>query len=150
MVSGFVLAGTGLAVHALHAATSGVAAGVAWWGWGVLAVLAVLAAGALLVMQQQRLQQHWRGPEQRLCGALQRIRQGDLAFRVTLRRGDPLQPLAEECNELLEWLNHNPPPAASRTGSDLVPLKARSRAAAAVVEPARSVPVAALATAGPS
>ncbi|MFO1077671.1 MAG: hypothetical protein U1E73_08085 [Planctomycetota bacterium] len=59
------------------------------------------------------------GPEYRLVLAMQRIRRGDLSFRVHLRRGDLLVPLARECNELLEWLNRNPPQGAV-TGGDLV------------------------------
>ena len=59
------------------------------------------------------------GPEYRLRRALQRIRTGDLGFRVNLRRGDLLAGLAQECNELLDWLNANPPRGA-HTGTDIV------------------------------
>jgi len=148
LVSGFVLCGSALAVQALHSAAAGGPVLVSLWGWIALAAFAVLAGLSLLWMQQQRLRRHLLGPQQRLCGALQRIRQGDLAFRVTLRKGDPLGPLADECNELLDWLNRNPPLAASRIGSDLVPLKSRSKVPVAVVEPVRPAVAAQFASAG--
>ena len=40
---------------------------------------------------------------------MQRIRAGDVGFRVAIHRGQPLGRLLHECNGLLEWLNHNPP-----------------------------------------
>lgn len=40
---------------------------------------------------------------------MQRIRSGDVDFRVALRRGEPLSQLLHECNRLLEWLIRNPP-----------------------------------------
>ena len=81
------------------------------------------AAGLIVVVQAVRLANRVAGPEARLQGALQRIREGDVAFRVTLRRGDLLTGLARECNELLDWLNANPP-SGVRTGSDVVALEA--------------------------
>lgn len=150
LVGGFVLAGSAFAIHALHSAAVGGPVAVSLPGWIALALLAVVAGLSLLVMQHQRLCHHLQGPEQRLRGALQRIREGDLAFRVTLRKGDLLAPLADECNELLDWLNRNPPAAANRIGSDLVPLKARSKPPAVMVEPVRPTVVVALAPAGES
>lgn len=63
------------------------------------------------------------GPEYRLRHAMQRIRTRDVGFRVSLRRGDLLTGLARECNELLDWLNENPP-AGVRTGGDVVDVEA--------------------------
>lgn len=78
----------------------------------------LLAAVAVVVVQSMRIAGRVSGPEFRLVQSLQRIRSGDLAFRVHLRKGDLLADLAHECNVLLDWLNANPP-VGSRTGSDL-------------------------------
>jgi hypothetical protein len=79
-----------------------------------------LVASALTVVAQSlRVANRVAGPEFRLCQALQRIRSGDVAFRVHLRRGDLLTDMAYECNELLDWLNANPPRGV-RMGSDVV------------------------------
>jgi hypothetical protein len=105
----------------LAAASAGRAAdptGVGFW----LAVGGFFAASAaVVVLQSVRLARRVAGPELRLRRALQRIRARDVGFRVTLRRGDLLADLARECNEVLEWLNANPPPGV-RTGSDVVGL----------------------------
>ncbi len=79
----------------------------------------VLASAALVVVQASRVAHRVEGPERRLVEALRRMRQGDLSFRVHLRRGDPLGGVARECNELLDWLNANPP-AGVQTGGDIV------------------------------
>lgn len=78
-----------------------------------------LSAGALVVVQAGRVAARLAAPERRLVTALRRMRDGDLSFRVHLRRGDPLSAVARECNELLDWLNANPP-AGARTGGDIV------------------------------
>ncbi len=86
----------------------------------VLFVGAFLVAGAAVVaVQSLRVANRVAGPEYRLRQALQRIRSGDVGFRISLRRGDLLTGLAAECNELLDWLNRNPP-VGVRTGSDVV------------------------------
>lgn len=79
----------------------------------------VLASAALVMVQASRIASRVEGPERRLIQALRRMREGDLSFRVHLRRGDPLAGVARECNELLDWLNANPPPGA-RVGGDIV------------------------------
>lgn len=79
----------------------------------------LLAAGAVVVMQAARVANRVAGPEQRLIRAMQRMRGGDLSFRVHLRKGDLLTGLALECNQLLDWLNENPP-SGTRTGTDLI------------------------------
>jgi hypothetical protein len=79
----------------------------------------LLACGAVVLVQSVRLAARVAGPEYRLRRALQRIRAGDVGFRVTLRRGDLLTGVAQDTNELLEWLNRNPP-VGVRTGSDIV------------------------------
>jgi hypothetical protein len=88
------------------------------------AILAVaggflLISGAVVMVQAMKVARRVAGPEHCLRQAMRRIRNGDLAFRVHLRKGDLLVELAEECNELLDWLNHNPP-AGAVTGSDVV------------------------------
>ncbi len=79
----------------------------------------LLAGAAVVAVQSMRVAARVAGPEHRLRLALRRIRAGDLGFRVHLRRGDLLGGLAVECNQLLDWLNQNPP-GAVRRGSDLV------------------------------
>lgn len=86
--------------------------------WLLTATMAT-ATAACAVFFAVRAAGRVAGPEHRLVAAMRRIRGGDLAFRVHLRRGDLLTPLARECNELLEWLNANPP-AGVVTGGDLV------------------------------
>ena len=44
------------------------------------------------------------GPAYRLKKALVQLREGDFSFRIQLRRGDELIPLADELNRALEWL----------------------------------------------
>jgi hypothetical protein len=103
---------------AAAAGRGGDPAGVGFW----LAVGGFFAASAaVVVVQSVRLARRVAGPELRLRRALQRIRSHDIGFRVTLRRGDLLSDLARECNEVLEWLNANPP-AGVRMGSDVVVL----------------------------
>ncbi|HEX6813221.1 MAG TPA: hypothetical protein VF384_16485 [Planctomycetota bacterium] len=83
----------------------------------------VAASAAVVGMQSVRISNRVSGPESRLLQALQRIRTGDVGFRITLRRGDLLVALADECNELLDWLNRNPPNGA-HTGGDIVEVRA--------------------------
>lgn len=87
------------------------------------AALFVVASAVVVVFQSLHVANRVVGPEQRIVQSLRRMRHGDLAFRVHLRRGDLLTPVARECNELLEWLNENPPPGAS-VGSDVVRMTA--------------------------
>lgn len=106
----------GLLVDAATGADAGSAHPLFVAGSGFLCI-----AVAVTVLQAARVAHRVAGPEYRLQQALQRIRAGDLTFRVHLRKGDLLGGLANECNELLEWLNANPP-AGARTGSDLLDL----------------------------
>jgi methyl-accepting chemotaxis protein len=103
------------------------AAGTAWIGAGrqtehgllIAAAVFVLASGMLVLVQSLRLANRVAGPEYRLIEVLRRIRSGDLTVRAHLRRADLLHDLAGECNELLEWLNANPPRGAV-TGGDVI------------------------------
>ncbi len=83
----------------------------------------LVACACVVTLQSVRLAKRVSGPEYRLRRALQRIRSGDVGFRIALRRGDLLGGLARECNDLLDWLNENPPRGA-RTGSDIVEVAA--------------------------
>lgn len=80
-----------------------------------------LASGAVVVFQALRFSHRIAGPAYRLVRSMERMRSGDLAFRVNLRRGDHLTEVAAEMNRLLDWLNANPPSGA-RTGTDVVEL----------------------------
>ncbi|MCB9886250.1 MAG: hypothetical protein H6838_12205 [Planctomycetes bacterium] len=93
-------------------------------GLGAIYLLAgtfLFASAVMVAVQSLRVAARVSGPEHRLRLAMQRIRSGDVGFRVNLRRGDLLGELAQECNALLDWLNQNPP-GAVRTGGDLVEL----------------------------
>jgi len=91
-----------------------------------LAILGfTLAVAALVVFQALRFSHRIAGPAYRLVKSLERIRSGDISFRVNLRRGDHLSEVAAELNNLLDWLNENPPPGV-KTGSDLVRVGRRS------------------------
>lgn len=92
----------------------------------------LLASALVVVVQALRVASRVAGPEHRLRVAMQRIRAGDIGFRVALRRGDLLGSLATECNALLDWLNHNPP-GSVRTGGDLVELPAQTEESADVL-----------------
>jgi len=97
------------------------AAGVdALWIWSVALAVAVL--GALLV-EVANIVRRFRRPEQQVRLAMQRIRAGDVGFRIARRRGEPLGRLVHECNDLLEWLNRNPPDGA-RVDRDVFELDA--------------------------
>lgn len=85
-----------------------------------LAVLGfTVASGAVVVFQALRFSNRIAGPAYRLVKSMERIRGGDIGFRVNLRRGDHLIDVATEMNNLLDWLNENPPAGVKR-GSDLV------------------------------
>ncbi len=79
----------------------------------------LLASCMVVIVHGTRTAYRIAGPEHRLAQSLRRVRKGDLAFRVSLRRGDLLSSLAYECNALIDYLNQNPPTGA-RTGSDVV------------------------------
>lgn len=68
----------------------------------------VIAAGVLLV-SSLKISHTIAGPAYRIQKSLERIRTGDLAFRVKLRKGDHLTELQDELNLLLDWLQAHPP-----------------------------------------
>lgn len=77
---------------------------------------------ALVFLQSARSARRLTGPVHRIKVGMQRVRQGDIAHRVHLRRDDELSQLAAEFNTLLDWLNENPP-AGVRTGGDVVEME---------------------------
>lgn len=108
-----------LTVHChglLRAAAAGEPPPVGAISW--LVVLGfVLACAAAVAWHCVRLARAVAGPELRLCRALQRARTGAAMAPIRLRRGDLLQDLAAECNELLATLPARPvdaPAAAER------------------------------------
>ncbi len=86
-----------------------------------------LASAAVVVFQALRLSHRIAGPAYRLIKSIERIRSGDISFRVNLRRGDHLTEVAAEMNNLLDWLNDNPPRGV-KTGTDVVRIGRKSTA----------------------
>lgn len=83
--------------------------GVGFW-LAILGFGAAVAVGvALACLHTAR---RVAGPEVRLCRALQRLRRGDVGFRISLRRGDLLTELAAECNALAAHLAERTAPPA--------------------------------------
>jgi hypothetical protein len=76
-----------------------------------LSILAfTVAAGVVGILQAVRFSHRIAGPAYRLIKSMERMRSGDIAFRIQLRKGDHLTEIADEMNRLLDWLNANPPP----------------------------------------
>jgi methyl-accepting chemotaxis protein len=72
-------------------------------------VLLILSAGGLVALQAVRYSHRIAGPSYRLLQSLERIKRGNLEFRVDLREGDELQELADGINSLMDWLAEHPP-----------------------------------------
>src|SRR5688572_11483228 len=79
----------------------------------------IVTAGAVVLIQALNLSHRVAGPMYRIIESMKRMRSGDIGFRVTLRKGDHLNEIADELNNVIDWLNVNPPPGVSR-GADLV------------------------------
>ena len=93
--------------HLLSAAAAGEHVVVGEAGlWLVVGGFLGACAGTA-VLQARRLGRLVAGPELRLRRSLQRMRSGDLDFRIALRTGDLLTGLAAECNELLETMRQS-------------------------------------------
>lgn len=80
--------------------------------WSVLGFCIVCSL--VIVVRGLRFSHHVAGPAYRLCKSLERIRSGDVAFRVKLRDGDFLGEVADELNRLLESIR----PERPKTGPD--------------------------------
>ena len=86
----------------------------------LLAVLGFTLVSCFFVVAQAiRMANRIAGPTLRITTAMQRVRLGDIGFRVYLRRGSYLSEIALEFNKVLDWLNENPPEGVL-TGSDVV------------------------------
>ena len=83
----------------------------------------VIVSAIVVVLQALRFSHRIAGPAYRLLKSMERLRSGDLAFRVHLRKGDHLVELADELNRVLDYLNEHPPRGAT-TGSDIVEVEA--------------------------
>lgn len=68
-----------------------------------------LVAAVFLLVNSLKISHTVAGPAYRICKSLERIRNGDLAFTVQLRKGDHLTEVRDQLNLLLDWLNANPP-----------------------------------------
>jgi hypothetical protein len=68
-----------------------------------------LVAAVYLMVNSLKISHRVAGPAYRICKSLERIRSGDLAFTVNLRKGDHLTEVRDQLNLLLDWLNENPP-----------------------------------------
>lgn len=82
---------------------------------------------AVMLVEVCNMIRRFRGPEQQIRVAMQRIRAGDIGFRVARRPGEPMARLVHECNGLLEWLNQNPP-CGVRVDGDVFDLDADDEA----------------------
>lgn len=99
-------------LRSLHSTTSPSTDGLV-----VSAAVFVASLVVVLLAEVANFTRRFHRPEQQVRTAMQRIRAGDVGFRVAMRRGEPLSRLLHECNGLLEWLNRNPPQGV-RTDSD--------------------------------
>lgn len=74
-----------------------------------LVVVFELVAAVYLMVNSLKVSHRVAGPAYRICKSLERIRSGDLNFKVNLRPGDHLTEIRDELNLLLDWLNTKPP-----------------------------------------
>jgi hypothetical protein len=131
-----LLALTAMSHVALDAAASDAAAPPDVAPIYLTAVCCLIVSCLVVVVFGARTAHRLAGPEHRLIQSLRRVRKGDLAFRVSLRRGDLLTGLAQECNALLDYLNANPPTGAV-TGNDLVDIAFEEEVRESTLEEAR-------------
>lgn len=131
-----LLALTAMSHVALDAAASDAAAPPDVAPIYLTAVCCLIVSCLVVVVFGARTAHRLAGPEHRLIQSLRRVRKGDLAFRVSLRRGDLLTGLAQECNALLDYLNANPPTGAV-TGNDLVDIAFEDEVRESTLEEAR-------------
>lgn len=91
-------------------------------------------AGFIMVVNSLRVSHTVAGPAYRICKSIERIRNGDIAFKVTLREGDHLTEIRDELNHLLDWLNANPPTGV--TTREMAAAQAKAAAEAEAAAPA--------------
>ena len=97
-----------------------------------LVIVFELLAAVFLLANSLKASHLVAGPAYRICKSLERIRSGDLAFEVKLRKGDHLTEIQDELNQLIDWLNEHPPmgvaapqPAAQSTTAEPDPAPTR-------------------------
>ena len=78
----------------------------------------VLVSVMFLLYNALKISHRIAGPIYRLCKCIQRIRGGDINFEITLRDGDHLEEVRDELNQLLNWLNENPPAGVKTRASN--------------------------------
>ena len=84
-------------------------------------IYAFVAIFAILVIRQATMFSHRvAGPSLRITASMRRIREGDIGFRVKLRKSDLNSEIAEELNLLLDWMNEEPPASAEHTDESRV------------------------------
>jgi nitrogen fixation/metabolism regulation signal transduction histidine kinase len=100
-----------------------------------LVIVFELLAAIFLMVNSLKISHRVAGPAYRLVKSMQRMRTGDLAFSVQLRRGDHLTELRDELNKLIDWLNDNPPPGCiTRSQAARADLERLAAAEAAMAE----------------
>lgn len=90
----------------------------------------VMVTATALAVQSLRHSHAVAGPCVRLKKTMQRIRGGEVDFQIKLRKGDELQDVADELNELLRWLQQHRPEgvAAAATAAAPAPADAHDQA----------------------
>jgi hypothetical protein len=100
-----------------------------------------LVAAVFLMINSLKISHRVAGPSYRICKSLERIRSGDLAFAVNLRKGDHLGEIRDELNKLLDWLNDLAPPGCvTRAQAAQRELEAAAAASAATEPPTTTGP----------
>jgi methyl-accepting chemotaxis protein len=85
--------------------------------FGVGMFFAMLVFSATVVVQALRVSHRVEGSAYRMIKSMQRVRQGDLDFTVTLRKKDHLHEVADELNLLIGWIRtHLPAASAAAAG----------------------------------
>jgi len=87
----------------------------------------VVFAAVFLYVRARSIAFHVAGPVYRFSETFRRIRTGDVAFRIGLRKGDVLGDLKDEINATLEWLEAHPP-AGVEDGEGAAPQRADAAA----------------------
>jgi HAMP domain-containing protein len=77
--------------------------------FGIGMFFAMLVFAATVVVQALRVSHRVEGSAYRMIKTMERVRQGDLAQTVTLRKKDHLQELAAELNRLIGWIRTQVP-----------------------------------------
>ena len=69
----------------------------------------VLVSAISLIANARMIAHRVEGPAYRLRKSLEKVAEGDLSFRVTLRQRDHLIEVSDALNRVLDVLNENPP-----------------------------------------